>query len=243
MLAKWNVDIRAEAQVGELSAGMRQLLEIIKALSRGVPEIILDEPTAALSNSEKRILFEQVKALKGLGIWFIYISHQLEVVFEIADTVTILHDGLVVKAREKVSKLDVESIADLLMGVKTARSVREDHTQKNAPPLLQVRTIRVPATYQHDIDFRVLPGEIMALAGLVGGDKEALAMMLAGQLTPQQDKISGPGGLPLSWCQSTASSCVVTNNIEIFSPRFFMARMTQLAVVARLNKSTPPKIT
>ena len=125
LLAKWNMDIRAEALVGELSAGMRQLLEIIKALSRGVPVIILDEPTAALSNAEKRILFEQVKALKALGISFIYISHHLDEVFEVADTVTILRDGLVVKEREQVSNLDVETIADLMMGEKTARSVRE----------------------------------------------------------------------------------------------------------------------
>ena len=59
------MDIRAEAMAGELGAGTRQLLEIMKALSRGVPVIILDEPTAALSNAEKQMLFEQVKALKA----------------------------------------------------------------------------------------------------------------------------------------------------------------------------------
>lgn len=193
LLAKWNMNIRAESLVGELSAGMRQLLEIIKALSRGVPVIILDEPTAALSNTEKRILFEQVKALKAAGISFIYISHHLDEVFEVADTVTILRDGLVVKAREQVRNLDVEIIADLMMGEKTARSVREDHTQREAPPLLQARAIRVPAQYGHDIDFQIQPGEIVALAGPVGGGKEALAMMLAGQLTPPRGKISGAG--------------------------------------------------
>jgi ABC-type sugar transport system ATPase subunit len=193
LLAKWNMDIRAEALVGELSAGMRQLLEIIKALSRGVPVIILDEPTAALSNAEKRILFEQVKALKALGISFIYISHHLDEVFEVADTVTILRDGLVVKEREQVSNLDVETIADLMMGEKTARSVREDHTRHDAPALLQAKAIRVPPKFEHDIDFAIQPGEIVALAGPVGGGKEALAMMLAGQLSPTAGTITGTG--------------------------------------------------
>ena len=78
LLEKWHMDIRAEALAGELSAGTRQLLEIMKALSRGVPVIILDEPTAALSHVEKRMLFGQVKALKAAGISFIYISHHLD---------------------------------------------------------------------------------------------------------------------------------------------------------------------
>jgi ABC-type sugar transport system ATPase subunit len=195
LLEKWDMDIRAEALAGELSAGKRQLLEIMKALSRGVPVIILDEPTAALSHAEKRMLFDQVKALQAAGVSFIYISHHLDEVFEVADTVTILRDGQVVKAREAVGNLDVEMIADLMMGEKTARSVREDHTRPDAPALLQARGVRLPPKYEHDIDFQIQPGEIVALAGPVGGGKEALAMMLAGQLSPTKGRISGEGGV------------------------------------------------
>ncbi len=194
LLEKWNMDIRAEALAGELSAGTRQLLEIMKALSRGVPVIILDEPTAALSHAEKRMLFGQVKALKAAGISFIYISHHLDEVFEVADTVTILRDGLVVRAREKVSNLDVETIAELMMGEKTARSVRNDHTKSDARPLLQAKGIRIDAKSEHDIDFQIRPGEIVALAGPVGGGKEALAMILAGQQTPRKGEITGAAG-------------------------------------------------
>ncbi len=195
LLAKWNMDIRAEALVGELSAGMRQLLEIIKALSRGVPVIILDEPTAALSNGEKRILFEQVKALKAAGISFIYISHHLDEVFEVADTVTILRDGLVVTERAAVSTLDVETIADLMMGSKTARSLREDHTRPDAPALLRAQGLRLTANDPYTIDFEVKSGEIVALAGPVGGGKETLAMMLAGQMPIPAGRLSGAQGV------------------------------------------------
>ena len=194
LLDKWNIDIRAESLAGELSAGTRQLLEIMKALSRGVPVIILDEPTAALSNAEKRMLFEQVKALKALGISFIYISHHLDEVFEVADTVTILRDGLVVKEREDVANLNVELIADLMMGEKTARSVRIDHTRPDAPVLLQAKGIGLYPVSAEGVDFEIQPGEIVALAGPVGGGKEALAMMLAGQLTPYKGKVSSSNG-------------------------------------------------
>jgi ABC-type sugar transport system ATPase subunit len=194
LLAKWNIEIRAESLAGELSAGTRQLLEIMKALNRGVPVIILDEPTAALSHAEKRMLFGQVKALQAAGISFIYISHHLDEVFEVADTVTILRDGVVVKAREQVSNLDVETIANLMMGEKTARSVREDHTKHDAPALLRAKGIRIDQKSERDIDFQIRPGEIVALAGPVGRGKEALAMILAGQQTPYQGEITGTSG-------------------------------------------------
>ena len=194
LLNEWNIDIRAKAHAGELDAGTRQLLEIIKALSRGVPVIILDEPTAALSNAEKRTLFEHVRTLKNAGVSFVYISHHLDEVFEVADTVTIMRDGQVVKAREPVAALDVETIANLMMGEETVRSAREDHTDKAAQILLQAKGVRVNKFATADIDFEVRPGEIVALAGPVGSGKEDLAMILAGQKTPLSGQVTSPSG-------------------------------------------------
>jgi ABC-type sugar transport system ATPase subunit len=197
LLDKWNVGIRPNLLAGELGAEARQLLEIMKALSRGVPVMILDEPTAALSNAEKRILFEQIKALKAAGVSFIYISHHLDEIFEVADIVTILRDGQVVRAREPVRDLDVEMIADLMMGEKTHRSVRVDYTDYAAPALLQAKGVRIDRFSEADIDFQVRAGEIVALAGPVGGGKEALAMILAGQQKPEEGDITSPrGALP-----------------------------------------------
>jgi len=189
LLSKWNIDINPASLVGELGAGTRQLLEVMKALNRGVPVMILDEPTAALSNPEKRILFEQVKGLKAAGVSFIYISHHLDEIFEIADTVTIMRDGKVVKAREPVDSFDTETIADLMMGEKTVRSVRENHTDHHAPALLQAKGIRLDRFSEKDIDFQIQPGEIVALAGPVGGGKEALGMVLAGHQEPETGEI------------------------------------------------------
>lgn len=194
LLDDWNMDIRPNALVGELGAGTRQLLEIMKALSRGVPVMILDEPTAALSGAEKRVLFDNVRSLQRAGVSFIYISHHLDEIFEVADTVTILKDGDVVKAREPVRNLDVETIADLMMGEKTVRSERRDHTDRSAVPLLRAKAVRISPAAQAVVDFQVLPGEIVALAGPVGSGKEALAMILAGQQAPAGGTVESPHG-------------------------------------------------
>ncbi len=185
LLDEWHMEnIRPESLAGELDAGSRQLLEIMKALSRGVPVMILDEPTAALSNAEKRNLFGHVKTLKSAGVSFVYISHHLDEVFEVADTVTIMRDGQVVKAREPVGNLDVETIANLMMGEKTVRSVRKDHTNLSGDVLLKANGLRLKGFPESSIDFEILPGEIVALAGPVGSGKENLALVLAGQDQP-----------------------------------------------------------
>lgn len=190
LLEEWKIDIRPTALAGQLDAGTRQLLEIMKALNRGVPVMILDEPTAALSNAEKRILFDHIRSLKSHGVSFVYISHHLDEVFEVADTVTILRDGQVVTARAAVSSLDVETIANLMMGQTTSRSEREDHTDTQATPLLQAREVQIaPGT--SPINLTIRRGEIVALAGPVGSGKEDLALILAGHKQPANGKVSG----------------------------------------------------
>ena len=194
VLRQWKIDIRADDLVAQLDTGKRQLLEILKALNRGVPVMILDEPTAALNNAEKRKLFDNVKTLKAAGVSFVYISHHLEEIFEVADKVTILRDGQVVKAREPVTALDVETIADLMMGEKMVRSTRVDHTDHNAPALLRAKNLRTTTTAAEGISLDIRPGEILALAGPVGGGKETLAMILAGQAKPAGGTIETPDG-------------------------------------------------
>ena len=190
LLDEWKMDIRPTAMAGELDAGSRQLLEIMKALSRGVPVMILDEPTAALSNAEKQLLFGHVNALKAGGVSFVYISHHLDEVFEVADRVTILRDGLVVKAGEPVGNLDVETIANLMMGEKTVRSTRKDHTDVKGDMLLEAKGIGLKGFAVSCIDFHLRPGEIVALAGPVGSGKESLALVLAGQEEPTHGKVT-----------------------------------------------------
>lgn len=194
LIAAWRIPIDPQAIVATLSAESRQLLEIVKALARGVPIIILDEPTAALSNAEKEILYSHVNSLKDRGVSFVYISHHLEEVFEVADVVTILRDGQVVLAGEPVKNLDTGKIANLMVGSSVQRSSRVDHRQDDAGMALTVSDIKLHDETDPSISFSVSPGEILALAGPVGAGKEDLAMIIAGQKKPFSGDLVFPVG-------------------------------------------------
>jgi ABC-type sugar transport system ATPase subunit len=196
LITEWKIDIPAEASAGSLSAESRQLLEIVKALARGVPIIILDEPTAALSNAEKEILYSHVKKLKERDVSFIYISHHLEEVFEVADVVTILRDGQVVLAREPVDRLDIQRIASLMVGEEVVRSSRVHHGQDEESPVLEVKDLRIGSRFDPAISFHVRPGEILALGGPVGSGKEDLGMILAGHQKPHSGTVTVKDGKP-----------------------------------------------
>jgi len=252
LLTEWKMHIPPEMHSGALDAESRQLLEIMKALSRGVPVIILDEPTAALSNAEKKILFRHVKELKARGISFVYISHHLEEVFDVADVVTVLRDGQVVRAREPVGNLDVATIANLMVGEDISRSRRVDHTREDAPPLLQAKGIRTSKVYPDTIDLDIRAGEILALAGPVGSGKENLAMILAGQLEPVAGKVTCPSGkLPTVGLVPTDRHAsgyvpilsvrenVTIGGLDILSNRFgFVSKKAENELVQRLVAET-----
>lgn len=194
LISAWNLDFDLEGLAGALSAEARQLLEIMKALGRGVPIIILDEPTAALTNSEKALLYENVKRLKNQGVSFIYISHHLDEVFEVADTVTILRDGEVVLPSEPVANLDIKTIANLMVGEDVVKSARSDMSKRSEEPVLRVQDLRLSPHAPGSISFSVYPGEIVALAGPVGAGKELLAEIVAGVAKAASGEIIGQGG-------------------------------------------------
>ncbi len=207
LTSEWNIPINVRDLAGTLSAESRQLLEIVKALARGVPIIILDEPTAALSNAEKEILYSHVKKLKEKEVSFVYISHHLEEVFDVADVVTILRDGEVVLSREPVGNLDIPRIANLMVGEKVVRSTRINYASQEHPAVLELQDIRIQSASDQPISFDVKPGEIVALGGPVGSGKEDLGMIIAGQKRPHSGRVKTldntlPGYVPSDRHQS-----------------------------------------
>ncbi|MCA0942510.1 sugar ABC transporter ATP-binding protein [Salipiger pacificus] len=173
-LARINCHIDPDMLVSKLSNSDKQMVEIAKALSRDARVLVMDEPTAVLTGSETRILFEQVRALKAAGTAILFTSHKLGEVAEIADTVTVLRDGTLVHdgpARE----ITEDEMATAMVG----RDVSDLFPDKTAVApagevLLRVEGLEVPGRAS-DISFNLHRGEILGIAGLIGaGRTEAM---------------------------------------------------------------------
>ncbi len=168
-------DLTAEQIVGALSVGNRQRVEILRALSHDARILIMDEPTAALTESDVTRLFDVVRRLKQRGVGVVYISHRLDEIFAIADRVTVLRDGAFVGTR-KVADTNAAELVQMMVG----RRIDNLFPKTVAPigaAVLEVRDlVRRPLTKK--VSLIVRAGEIVGLAGLVGSGRSELAQTL-----------------------------------------------------------------
>ena len=173
-------DLDPAQVVGTLSVGNRQRVEILRALSQDARILIMDEPTAALSEHDVGRLFAIVRRLRARGVSIVYISHRLEEVFLLADRVTVLRDGAHV-ATKPVTATDNADLIQMMVG----RRIEQLFPKVEVPlgePVLELRDLaRPPAT--NGVSLTVRAGEIVGLAGLVGSGRSELAQAIFG-VTP-----------------------------------------------------------
>jgi rhamnose transport system ATP-binding protein len=175
-------DLQADRVVGSLSVGNRQRVEILRALSQAAQILIMDEPTAALTEYDVTRLFDIVRKLKARGVAVIYISHKLDEVFAIADRVTVLRDGAQV-ATKHVADTNSPDLVQLMVGRKI-ESLFPKITVPIGEPVLEVKDLeRSPLTKK--VSLTVRAGEIVGLAGLVGSGRSELAQTIFG-ITPAE---------------------------------------------------------
>ena len=172
-------DIRANTRVRTLTVAKQQMVEIAKALSFDNTRIlIMDEPTAALTESEIEDLFTFIRMLKQKGVGIIYISHRMEELKIIADRVTVMRDGQYVGTRD-MADVELSEIISMMVGrviyeePKTMSSVPED-----APVVLEVKNLCSPAV--KDVSFKLKKGEILGLSGLMGAGRTETARLICG---------------------------------------------------------------
>jgi simple sugar transport system ATP-binding protein len=191
LLDEWRIDVDVDAPASGLSVGQRQLVEIARALRLGSRFIILDEPTARLDASEVARLFEHVQRLRAGGVAFLYISHHLEEIHEVCDTVTVLRDGAVVMT-DAVANVTQDEIVDAMVGPSAAASMMGPRSTLRArqteQPLLQVRDLTIEG-WCDDVSFEVLPAEFVGLAGLAGCGKAQVADAIAGLIAPDRGEV------------------------------------------------------
>ncbi len=170
------VPIDVNTLVMDLTVGYQQLVEISKSVSRDCKLIIMDEPSAALTNRELDSLFEIVNKLKERGIAILYISHRLDEIFDISDVVTVLRDGQYI-GTYKITDINRQELIQLMVNRELVDTY--PHTPLTAGEvMLEVNNLCTPML--NDISFKVHRGEILGLSGLVGAGRTEVARAIFG---------------------------------------------------------------
>lgn len=177
--AELGVDIDPASAAGDLPLAQQQLVEIARALRSRPRLLILDEPTSALAAGEADIVLEAVARVAATGVGVIYVSHRLDEIRRVADTVTVMRDGAVVETTP-VRGATTARIVSLMLGHDEQEQARPDsRVDRSGAPLLSVRGLSV-APKIDDVSFDVHPGEVLGLAGLMGSGRTEILRALAG---------------------------------------------------------------
>ncbi|MTD15521.1 ATP-binding cassette domain-containing protein [Nakamurella sp. YIM 132087] len=167
----------ATATVGSLSIAEQQQVSIAKALAGNAKVLILDEPSAILTDAEIEVLFRVVRRLTSSGVAVIYISHRLDELFRIAQEVTVMRDGQTI-GTYPIGDLSVRQIAELMVGG-ILNDERGERVVPDGTPVLQLEGLGVTGKF-HDVDVSVKAGEIVGLYGLVGSGVSEIAATIWG---------------------------------------------------------------
>lgn len=181
LLAEIGAEIHPERLAGTLTMPEQQLVEIAKALGGNVQALVLDEPTASLTERETDRLFSIIERLRVAGTGIIYISHRLEELSRIADRITVLRDGETIETRAAAGT-DSATLIRLMAG-RDLSVVFPKRNVKIGQPVLEVKGLTSAAAGITSISFQVRAGEILGVAGLIGAGRTQLAETLFG-LTP-----------------------------------------------------------
>lgn len=178
-LQSLNIDIDVNQKVENIDRGTCQMIEIAKALSVDSSVLVMDEPTASLSDRETAELFKVMKGLRSRGVSIVYISHRMEEIFKICDTITVMRDGCHI-ITAPISDYTMESLIEYMIGEKknNAANVRVlDRTDRK--PIMTVRNMHC-GNIVKDVSFDLYKGEILGIAGLMGSGRTEIVESLFG---------------------------------------------------------------
>jgi len=178
LLGRIGVNLDPKRIAGTLSMAEQQIVEIAKAIGADAKILLMDEPTALLTDREVDHLFSLIGQFRQAGVGIVYISHRLEEIQAIADRITVLRDGSTIACREAAG-VDRGGLIELMVG-RSLASIFPKHTVTLGATALEVRSLSNLSLGLHDISFEVKKGEILGMAGLVGSGRTELAKTLFG---------------------------------------------------------------
>ncbi|GHC62741.1 sugar ABC transporter ATP-binding protein [Roseibacillus persicicus] len=187
---QFDIKIDPAELVGNLTVGYQQLVEIAKAISQKAKMLIMDEPSAPLTQTEAKALHLVVEKLRDSGVTIVYISHRMDEIFKLSDRITVLRDGQKVKTI-KTAETNLDELVKLMVG----RELKETYPQRNHQVsdevLLTVEN--VSGTIVDDVSLQIKKGEVLGLAGLIGSGRTELAEILFGYKPKTSGRITLEG--------------------------------------------------
>lgn len=188
---KYGLEVELDKEITEISVGAQQRVEILKALYRGAELLVLDEPTAALTDIEVKGLFKIIEKLKAEKKSVIFISHKMREVLEVSDRITILRAGEAVCTVNREDTTGAE-LANLMIGREMAPSIYEK-VEKPGENVLELKDVDYHKNNKHNglnhVSLAVKRGEILGIAGVDGNGQSQLAQMATGVLTPEAGSV------------------------------------------------------
>lgn len=186
IMDRMGVNIPVTAQMSDLSVGQQQMVEICKALMVDAKVLIMDEPTAALTQSETEVLFEVIKSLRAKGVSIVYISHRMEEIFELCDRITVLRDGTYIDTRY-IKDIDMDDIVQMMIG----RTIGERFPKREVKigkEVIRVENLTSGKLFK-DVNFSVRAGEVLGVSGLMGAGRTEIMQAIFGNIPVESGKI------------------------------------------------------
>lgn len=187
LLEMMNLDLDPRTKVADLTVAKQQMVEIAKALSYNSEVLIMDEPTAALTESEIEELFRIIKQLRAKGVGIVYISHRMEELKKISHRVTVMRDGCYV-GTEITEEVTVDKIIKMMVGRTIYDASHPEVGVNNNEVVLEVRNLN-RGKMVRDVSFKLKKGEILGFAGLMGAGRTEVARAIFGADTLESGEI------------------------------------------------------
>jgi ribose transport system ATP-binding protein len=175
-LEEMEIDLNPKARVCDLGVAYQQIIEIVKAVSAKSKILIMDEPTAPLTNKETQVLFKIIQKLKKDKVTIIYISHRMEEIFEICDRVTVMRDGKHIVTKE-IGEIDRKQLISYMVGRELGEKFPESQKEKG-PVVLEVKNFSNRKI--KNVSFQLKQGEILGFGGLVGAGRTEVMQAVYG---------------------------------------------------------------
>ena len=246
-LDRVGLDVDPSRPVKELGIGQQQMVEIAKALSKDARILVLDEPTAALTDTDAQRLLAVIGELRARGVSSIYISHRLEEVFQIADRVTVLRDGRSV-ATHRTSELTTDRVISMMVG-REVKNLYPRPTQARGASLLRVERWSVEDPVNpgrqvlRDVDFEVHQGEVLGIGGLMGAGRTALVSSLFGAARSRVTGRLSVGGGPARGPFKSPSEAIAAGLALVSEDRKRYGLVLEASIAENMTLATLPRFT